>query len=351
MKSTKNRYPESSACSCDALVGDTSAAEGPAGGPAPRTGWRRLTPARWGWSVSILLHGILLLACIGFSLGRTNPVKPARRTPQAQVLTSMPERPLEPLINNLQVETLPTEPLSPDRLPPAQMPDALPDAAGLPSAAGEIVFEDAGSRLTWNDPAGRPGGGLFGTQFCGTPGEARAVCFVVDCSGSMVIAFDYVRAELGRTVGRLTPAQYFHIIFYAGGEPLEMPPGRLIRASGPNRRQGLAFIDKVQLAGVARAESAAQAVAAALERALTVSAGGLSVDLIYLLTDGQYDQAYVEQSLRTMQSRRDRPARIHVIACGAQQNEPFLRRLAETYQGTYHFVSDEELARMVVPPR
>ena len=83
----------------------------------------------------------------------------------------------------------------------------------------------------------------------------------------------------------------------------------------------------------------------ALERALTAtSSQQRQASLVYLLTDGQYDHDYVEKALGNIQARRVRPARINVISCGIQQNENFLLRLALDYKGSYHFVSDEQMA-------
>ncbi len=230
-----------------------------------------------------------------------------------------------------------------------------PDLPHLPEGAAGTgaALAATGNLATWGDegsgftvPANAVrGGDPYQSQFCGTGGTAREICYVVDCSGSMVMALAYVRSELHRAIGQLTPAQYFHVIFYAEGEPIELPPGKLIRASAPNRQRALKFVDQIKLRTVADAAASAPAVVKALERALTAtSARHRQASLVYLLTDGQYDHAYVENALRLIQARRVRPAQINVISCGVRENENFLRRLALAYQGSFHFVSDEQMA-------
>ena len=78
---------------------------------------------------------------------------------------------------------------------------------------------------------------------------------------------------------------------------------------------------------------------------LTISTGdGNGAEVVYLLTDGQYDQQVVKAEVKKLQSQRTRSARINVISCGVRDNEGFLRNLAAMYGGQYRFVSDEQLA-------
>jgi len=100
-----------------------------------------------------------------------------------------------------------------------------------------------------------------------------------------------------------------------------------------------------RLASVANAEVATEAVVKALTRALTISTeAGSGAEVIYLLTDGQYDQQVVKAEVKKLQGQRRQPARINVISCGVRDNEKFLRTLAAMYGGQYRFVSDEQLA-------
>jgi hypothetical protein len=163
----------------------------------------------------------------------------------------------------------------------------------------------------------------------------------------MIIAFEYIQRELKRTVEALTPAQYFHIILYAAGEPIEMSPVRLMRAHAPRRKEALDFINRMKLVTVTDSQKGAEAVVNALRHAFEVtSVDSRPAELIYLLTDGQFDHQKVDELVRQKQAGRSAPAQINVIACGNRNNEDFLQKMAAAYQGQYRFVSDAELAKI-----
>jgi hypothetical protein len=304
--------------------------------------WR--SPAALGWLISLLLHSALAGTFLLVSIYR-EPLKlqnqPNLQTP---VQTAFSDLELAPLVTKLQVEPMLKDDFALEHPALPGLPERTTGKPAAPSAAGNLaVWGDDGSGFSV--PANTLGAGdPYRSRFCGTVGTAQGICYVVDCSGSMVMALEYVRSELLRAIGQLTPAQYFQVIFYAGGEPIELVPGGLIRASAPNRQRALKFVDQIKLKTVADATAAAPAVVKALEKALTATTSQhMQASLVYLLTDGQYDHAYVEEALRKIQAQRARPARINVISCGIQQNENFLRRLALDYKGSYHFVSDEQM--------
>ena len=299
----------------------------------------RLSPATVGWTLSVLFHvGVGLM----FLYVRLDGA--AERAAPGAVPTGMVEERTTPLLHDPVVEDLQVEPLFGAELAEAGQA-SLPDL-GLagPDEAGEAVlaYAETGAALALGSVGG---GGGYGSRFCGAKGSGEAICYVVDCSRSMIVALDYVRGQLRWALRRLRPVQYFDVIFYAGGEPLEMEPAGLIRASAPNRRRAEQFAESVALADVGSREAAARAVASALERALTVrNKAGAGADLVYLLTDGDYDHEYVLAALQRAQAARPQAARVNVIGCGNRKNEDFLRALAAKYGGQYRFVSDEELA-------
>ena len=51
--------------------------------------------------------------------------------------------------------------------------------------------------------------------------QARKVCYVVDCSGSMQGVFERVREELRDSISSLEPDQYFYVIFFGYTNALE----------------------------------------------------------------------------------------------------------------------------------
>jgi len=307
-------------------------------------GWERFctSPALLGWSVSLLFHGAVMLVFLFFSPTGSTLIAPLRRNPVSSIQDTLRSLPSEPMITDLQVEPLPPGRLLPDE--PEAINVAAPIPMPQPNYDSLIVFDDVTAGV--NLPAGGEAvSDLYQSRFCDTEGESAHVCYVVDCSGSMVIAYDYVRRELKSAIGNLTPAQYFHVIFYAGGDPIELMPARLIRANVQNRQKAYDFMDGIQLATVSSTEAAARSLVEALGCALAVtSAAGEAAGLIYLLTDGEYDHEPVRRSIEVLQAQRAYPARINVIACGNRGNEDFLRGLAYTYKGQYRFVSDEELA-------
>lgn len=293
----------------------------------------------WGWAASLAFHAGLAVTFLFVTLSGTPPGQ--TRKPPVSAFQDRP-KPLQadPIITDLKMESIKADPLLPVRpeplaaqITPAGFSQGVDTLAIPDDGSGGLVLPETGAET------------VYQSQFCGTAGEAAGICYVVDCSGSMVIAFDYVRRELINAINNLTPAQYFHVIFYAGDDPIELTPKKLIRANTQNRKKAMEFIEKIQLATVPSTEAAAQSVAAALERGLKVSsASGRPAELIYLLTDGQYDHQFVRGRVEVLQAERGRPAEINVIACGNRDNENFLRNLAHSYGGQYRFVSDEELA-------
>jgi len=253
----------------------------------------------------------------------------------------------ETTVEDLRIDSLLPNPAP---MPKVELP-RLTEAPQSPASPESIAVAGSGggygpdlSRLTVSAVA------EYTTSFFGSVGSAKRICYVVDCSGSMILAFDYVRSELKRTIGRLSPGQYFHVIFYAGGEPLELPGKKLLRAHSRNRQDALLFIDRVSLASVPTATAAWQGVVNALRSAFAArTPAGRSAELIYLFTDGQFDHKHVERAVRTLQQRRKAPAVISVVACGNRDNERFLSRLARTNGGQYRFVTDEQLAQIRGP--
>ncbi len=310
--------------------------------------WSRSQRTCWslpafGWVVSFAVHAGIAAVFLLTSLS-VAPPPAVGQTPIAAVQRNEQHLRADPVISDLKVQPLEPGELVPDDVPLPVVTQEIP--VTRPADDVIAVFDNGSSRLGSNEIA-VTAGQLYRTSFCGASGAAQRICYVVDCSGSMIIAFDYVRAELRRAIGSLSPAQYFHVVFYAAGSPLELRPYRLVRADARTRRRALEFVDEVELAVVPGGEAASQAVVAALRRALEVTAtDGRGADLIYLLTDGQFDHQVVRQNLKQAQDQRKQPARVNVIACGNRNNEKFLHSLAGMYQGQFRFVSDEQLAQI-----
>ena len=301
-----------------------------------------ISPSVLGWAISVLVHiglagGFLLIT---FSA-------PAEESDWSGAAASIQPKPpplqTDPIITDLQIEPFITDPLivEPPTLPEVQGANPLDT---IQSDAIAIYHPSESGALAGAAPSAAS---LYRSDFFGVAGRARGVCYVVDCSASMIIAFEYIQRELKHTVEALTPAQYFHIILYAAGEPVELSPPRLTRANAPRRKAALVFIDQMKLATVADTQQGSDAVVNAMRHAFEVTSGdGRPAELIYLLTDGQFDHQKVDELVRQKQADRTAPARINIIACGNRSNEEFLQKMATACQGQYRFVSDAELAKI-----
>ncbi len=320
---------------------------GAVGSPLPgKPRWFVLTT---GWAVSILVHLLIAGGFLVFSFSGIPAARSERSIPTSQIEEEM--RPLEQIIpvSDLQMDLADLTPSSPELLPDESPPLPLnSQELPMPSLSQDTISVLGGSAASRDltVPMGKTGQNVYKSSFCGTEGMAGCVGFVVDYSGSMVVAFDYVRAELKRSIEQLSPGHYFQIVFFAGGEPAEFASGQMVRATRENRRLALRFVEEMKLKQVGSSLEAWQAVAGAMEKALRAKSGsGCEVQLIYLLTDGEFDHEKVEQAISGGQIQRTKAAVINVLACGNPDNEDFLSRLAKNYKGQYRFITDEEMAR------
>ena len=85
---------------------------------------------------------------------------------------------------------------------------------------------------------------LGNVEFAGLgAGAARKIVFVVDASGSMIGVFPFVRAELARSLAKLSPAQSYSVIFFQRDDALLAPPrGRLAPATNEEVTRTLQWI-------------------------------------------------------------------------------------------------------------
>jgi len=164
----------------------------------------------------------------------------------------------------------------------------------------------------------------------GWEGDARKIVYVVDRSGSMTDSIDYVKMELKRSLRDLNPDKQFDIIFYSSGPALEMPARRLVTAVQVNKDQAFEFIDGI----VAQGETDP---AEALQRAFAVKP-----DVIFFLTDGEFDKSIVEQVRRANVGKK---VIVNTIAFLYRDGEPLLRQIAADNGGNYKFVAETDLER------
>ncbi|MCX5669777.1 MAG: VWA domain-containing protein [Planctomycetota bacterium] len=166
----------------------------------------------------------------------------------------------------------------------------------------------------------------------GIPFEAAKVVYLVDRSGSMTDSLEIVKYELKRSIGELDEESEFHVIFYSTGPVVEMPTRRLVHATERNKQMAFEFIDLVIAMGGTDPSQA-------IERAFAVKP-----DLVYLLTDGEFDRAVAD-----LVKRRNADGRVKVCTIGFlyHPKDPVLVDIAERNGGQYKFISEADLAAMI----
>jgi len=173
--------------------------------------------------------------------------------------------------------------------------------------------------------------GQRGPEFFGLGGKARGaqrIVYVVDRSGSMLTTLDGVKKELTESIGRLRRSQKFHVIFFNSGTPLENPPKRLVSAIRARKSETFRFVEGITASGRTDPRLA-------MRRAFAVKP-----DLIYLLTDGEFDPKLIDLLAKL---NRNKKVRIFTIAYVSQTGAALLERIAREHNGEYRFVSDDEI--------
>ena len=174
-----------------------------------------------------------------------------------------------------------------------------------------------------------PGG--QGPDFFGLGGQARgarSVVYVVDRSGSMLTTIHGVKNELRESITRLRRSQKFHIIFFNTGTPLESPPKRLVSSIKAHKREAFKFVESIGAGGGTDPRPA-------MRRAFAVGP-----DMIYFLTDGEFDPVLIDLLDKL---NRKRKVRIFTIAYVSRKGAPLLERIAREHNGEYRFVSEDEI--------
>jgi hypothetical protein len=205
-------------------------------------------------------------------------------------------------------------------------------------ASGFPVIGLSGGEEGWILPGGS-GGTLEGTglglhqagsapAFFGAGAGGKAVTnvvYVVDRSSSMLDTFDFVRAELTKSISSLRRSQRFHVIFFNAGPLLENPPERLVHAIEGNRKAFFEFLETVTPTG---STDPLPAMYRAFE---------LKPDLIYLLSDGLKFPPDILQRLDVLNRSRDTV--ISTIAYLDPLGRQILEQIAREQGGEFVFVS------------
>jgi hypothetical protein len=263
----------------------------------------------------------------------------------------------------------PAEPSGASESPAATGGSELLDLSKLPPptvvaapAPGDGFGEGALSLLGTGSGAGAPGTGGFGEgQLSEGAGLGQAgiwnlsvradkVVYVVDFSGSIIVAVDDLKRELKRSIGRLKPTQSFAVILFysAGGGPDEQLKTESFRpqlepAEPTVRREFFRWLERKAPMGVTEP---LPAVRRALE---------LEPDVIFLFSDGFFDDSVVTDITRANGSKR---TRIYCLVFDDQllgdasaltpretEGSRRLKRIAEANGGRVKIVTAKDLAR------
>lgn len=279
------------------------------------------------WLISVLLHGggLALMFVVVFPYASRGQ----EELPLAHVdiVGSIDPKPVIAPQPELSAEPQEIDPLQARVAPKPN--DALSDIAM--SKKPELSIIGIGTGGGDFSKYGLTAGKGKGPEFFGLGGSvrgARRIVYVVDRSGSMLDTFVHVREELKRSIGALRRSQKFHVIFFNSGEPLENPPKRLVSAISAQKTAFFSFLDNVFPEGSTHPGRA-------LRRALAVEP-----DLIYFLTDGDFDADVVD---KLDQWNADRRVRIFTIAFFDRSGADLLERIAREHGGEFKFVSDDDL--------
>lgn len=167
-------------------------------------------------------------------------------------------------------------------------------------------------------------------SFYGSGGNAYKVCYVIDRSGSLLDTFDYLREELKQSIRGLVPQQQFHVIFFSGGKPEEMPSRKLLYATLANKKKAFAFLNSVVPSGQTNPEPA-------IERAFAYKP-----ELIYFMTDGDFPPKILDLLGKL---NEDRKIKINTLSFVFKPGEELLRKIADEHGGRYKHVSEDDLGQ------
>jgi hypothetical protein len=201
---------------------------------------------------------------------------------------------------------------------------------GAPESGPSITGLGAGGSDFGGYGLGAGPGGT-GPRFFGLGGTARGaqnIVYVVDRSGSMTGTFGAVRDELKRSVERLRRSMRFHVILFNAGPPLENPAKQLVHASREEKAALAEFLDTIQ-------PNDGTDPIPAMRRAFA-----LGPDVIYFLTDGEFEPQLLEELRKWNQNKK---VRIFTIAYVSPTGATLLEQIAREHNGQYRFVSEHDL--------
>jgi phage FluMu protein Com len=297
------------------------------GGMDTVMGWLALYVPSWG--TSVLLHvAVVILAY--FMAWQTEATQPPFEYKSAVVQSEQRKMEKRQKQDQKQQSSRGKTRPNPSSIVRQFTQNPFPDVASNKLEQLQVIGVGGGGKeIGGFDGLGQGRGGFFGAG--GESDESAKIVYVVDRSGSMTDSIDFVKYELKRSIGELSEIKEFHVIFYSSGPPVEMPTRRLVNATERNKQLAFEFIDGV----IAQGETDPSK---ALERAFDCKP-----ELIYLLTDGEFDRAIVDQTKRLNVGGK---VTVHTIGFLYKTGETVLKQIANDNHGNYKFVSESDLATL-----
>ena len=170
--------------------------------------------------------------------------------------------------------------------------------------------------------------------FFGNVASARKVCFVVDCSGSMLGFFGEVQQKLTEVVESLKQDNFYGIIVFRGSDVIELEKGKLIRASDNGKEAGVSMISSIPVP--MGKPDALEAVKAAIRYKDSI---GDHAGVIYFLTDG-FDYAGFPEEVERYRKEYAPVVKIHTIGFRTNKRDAvMLQKIAENSGGEFTLYS------------
>ncbi len=203
------------------------------------------------------------------------------------------------------------------------------DSSAVPAASTSAVMASATSASS----AVKPGHEFFGI----VTGKARKIAYVVDHSGSMTETIGYLRNEVKRSIRSLESDQSFFITFFSSGPTIDFPAktAGLAPANDQDKREAYEFINKIKAEGQTDPSDS-------LKKAFT-----LQPDVIYILTDGEFD-AKTADLIKQLNAKHK--VRINTICFIYSDGRKLLKSIAEDNNGKYRFVNEEDAKKLEKEP-
>lgn len=197
----------------------------------------------WAWIASISLHIIALAVFAASELSPAVTAYKQQQTPSVKVEQIKQAVQAQPKISKPKIKYIQSPNIS--HIEPLEQGPKL-------TASPETVTPDYPDRLELPDNFKT----ADATDFFSTNTNAKRICFVVDCSGSMKGLFGTVKKELTQVIQNLQQDQYFSIIFFGDDKLLMFENARLVRASNNAKAEAVSFIYSVEPKGKTNAAEA-----------------------------------------------------------------------------------------------